>query len=77
MSTTKAKLTGKSVEVGGHDISSGVRSYILTASALQLPILQIDLMVDEVMSEGEVEYLIPQPTRDVLVALGWTPPPED
>lgn len=72
----KAQAGGPhSLTVDGHDISKGVRSLALDIERGSLPMLSIDLAVFEVTDvEGPARLLIPDGTRDALVAMGWTPP---
>lgn len=65
-----------SVVVDGVDISRGVQGLSLRSRIDHLTELTLDLAVFDV-AELDVEgatILVPDGTRDALVALGWTPP---
>ena len=67
---------GDKVEVGAVDITRGLRGYRLDAASGHAPRLTLDLLIRDVTpidAEG-VQVIVPQGTRDALVALGWTPP---
>jgi hypothetical protein len=72
--TSSAATT--SVEVGGRDISQGLRGVAVSFEADELPRVALDLLVFEVeeMSIEAAEVIVPEETSRVLVALGWTPP---
>lgn len=79
MTLPKAKLTLRpgtgEVIVDGQTIG-GVRDLDLNASAREIPRLTLDLLLAEVEIDGEMEVLVPESTREALIALGWTPPLE-
>lgn len=65
------------IEVDGHRIENGVRALVIEASAGGSPRISLELgMVEAVDVDGHVEVLMAGATRDALIALGWTPPPE-
>jgi hypothetical protein len=66
-----------SVEVGGRDISAGLRGVAVSFEASEWPRVALDLLVLEVteMSLEAAEVVVPESTSRALVALGWTPPP--
>lgn len=68
-----------SVKVDGHEIGPAVQRFALTAHAGEVPTLEVELSHAEVTSLGaeQVEVIITEPTHEALIALGWTPPPED
>lgn len=64
------------IEVDGTPLE-GVTAFTLSGSAKTMPRLELELLVHEVGSTARgVEVVIPDATRDALVALGWTPPEE-
>lgn len=67
------------IEVDGQDISSGVRAATLWLHPGELPELDLELHVVEVqrIDSAEAKVVVPDATREALVKLGWTPPPED
>jgi len=63
------------IEYAGHDLTKGVRSLRLTAGVGRFTELDLELAVFETTTfSGEVRLHISDPARDVLIALGWTPP---
>jgi hypothetical protein len=78
---TSVRITSRhattSVEVGGRDISDGLRGVAVSFEADALPRVALDLLVFEVteMCIEEAEVIVPESTSRALVALGWTPPP--
>lgn len=63
------------VEVNGVNVANAVRSLNLHARPREQE-LTLHLHVDETVVDGEATVVVPQATRDALVALGWTPPEE-
>lgn len=66
------------VTIDGTNISSAVRAVNVLLTAGSSPRLEIELSVLDVtcdISDG-VDLLIPSDTREALVRLGWTPPPD-
>jgi hypothetical protein len=67
-----------SAEVDGHDISRAVRALRVEYHAgAVLPLLELDLIVDETVVDGEFLVVLRPGTREALIALGWTPPTEE
>jgi hypothetical protein len=68
------------IAVDGHDITLAVSRIAVDLPAagafpkVAIELGQIDLAVIEM---PEAELVIPAVTREALVALGWTPPPEE
>lgn len=66
---------GSKVLVDGHDVSGGVRSLALRCVGGEITTMTLELVLHDMTPvDGEVEILIPDATRDLLVMLGWTPP---
>ncbi|MDX3637688.1 hypothetical protein PV728_47460 [Streptomyces europaeiscabiei] len=63
------------IEVDGQRIR-GVRSLKLESEAGDRPVLTLELVVHDVSTMAEALVLIDDQTAATLVALGWTPPPE-
>jgi len=55
----------------------GVRKLVLDAGVGVRPRLTVELLVHEIEVDGKTEVTVPVKTREALVALGWTPPPEE
>jgi hypothetical protein len=65
------------IEVDGQRIEGGVRSLTIQSSAGCYPQISLDVAtIEEVDVQGLVSVYMTSTTRDALVALGWTPPPE-
>lgn len=65
------------VVLDGHDVTNGVRGFVLRAGVDCVTELELDVVAaDGATFDGEVRLVIPESTRDALVALGWTPPEE-
>lgn len=81
MTTRTAKLSlspfpGESrIEVDGRELE-GVSDIRVHASAQGAPTLELDLVSYEIEVDGEMQTVLPDSTRDTLIALGWTPPDE-
>ncbi|MDX3019870.1 hypothetical protein [Streptomyces acidiscabies] len=76
--TAKLSLTGHgsgTIEVDGQPIR-GVHSLTLTSDAGESPTLTLELLLHDVSTMAETIVLIDDDTAATLVALGWTPPPE-
>jgi hypothetical protein len=64
-----------SLVVDGRDLSNLARGFTLAfPGADHLPVLTVDLFLDEHEVAGEVLVTVPDSTRDTLVKLGWKPP---
>lgn len=63
------------IEVDGQ-VLQGVTSFVLRAGVGEIPELELDVAVYDVSTFAEASVLIPPSTAETLVALGWTPPPE-
>lgn len=64
------------VELDGTDISNGISDIRFHAEAGQVPMAYIDLPVldaTEIQAE-QVKIIMPDATRELLLAAGWTPP---
>lgn len=67
---------GSQVKIGGTDVSNATESLALHASGRELPSLTLNIVVPEFRVKGEdVTVQVSQETADLLVKLGWTPPP--
>lgn len=74
----KINLAGSgsgTIEVDGQPLR-GVRSLTLTSEAGCRPTLTLELLLHDVSTMAEALVLIDDDTAATLVALGWTPPPE-
>ena len=66
------------VELDGVNVADSLTSLTLRLEADCLPTAVLDIMLLDVSTMSEdPAYLIPAATRDLLVALGWTPPEGD
>jgi hypothetical protein len=70
-----------SVLIDGHDIANAVREarVVVVVPAGEAPRVELELGVVNITPLGatEAEVYISPETRDALIALGWTPPPEN
>jgi hypothetical protein len=74
----KINLTGSgsgTIEVDGQHLH-GVRSLTLTSEAGNRPTLTLELRLYDISTMAEAIILVPDDVAETLVALGWTPPPE-
>lgn len=63
------------VEIAGQDISGAISGLTLDMVAGDLAVLTLRLPIYEAGDvEGEAAVVIPDETKDLLVAHGWTPP---
>lgn len=64
------------VRIDGHDIADGLTGLTLSMGVGRIPTATLELLIPDVteLHDAETQLLIPDSTRDVLVALGWTPP---
>ncbi len=68
---------GGTVLVDGVDVSRALAGISVEASADKPHVVTLRLSVDRVdVAGGEAAVSVSRETRDVLVALGWTPPAE-
>lgn len=63
------------ITVDGHQLR-GIRSLTLDAAAGEVPQLTLELRLLDVSTMAETSVLIDDDTAATLVALGWTPPPD-
>lgn len=72
---------GGSVLVGHGDdaaeISGAVQSLRISADPHSTPRVVVELAALITTVDGEATIVLPQSTKDALIALGWTPPPAD
>jgi hypothetical protein len=69
---------GGSLAVGGMDLANEVTGFSLSFRAGEGAALVIDMIPGEVAAmTGDADVRVDESTRDVLVALGWTPPAGD
>ncbi len=67
--------TAGRIMLDGHDVAAGVRGFVLRSEVGRMTELELDVaVVDDSQFGGEVRVVIPDSTREALVALGWTPP---
>lgn len=66
------------VSIDGHDISKAVRSLTFSSEAGMHPCVTLELHIHDVttVSSQDTELLIPDATKEALLALGWTSPTE-
>ncbi|HEY9418155.1 MAG TPA: hypothetical protein VIQ30_25630 [Pseudonocardia sp.] len=65
------------IVLDGHDVSDATRGMVLRAAVGRPTELELDLVViDDMRLDGEFRVVVPESTREALVALGWTPPAE-
>jgi hypothetical protein len=71
--------TGSRVEIDGHDITNAVRGLTIHGEAGSLADITLDLLILDVteMQDEHARIFIPEETRAALLALGWTPPPDE
>lgn len=62
------------VRLDGEDVSHGVKGFSLVSSVGNMPKLTLDLVVRDTVFDGQVLVDLPDHTRRVLMATGWTPP---
>ncbi|MGW4411173.1 hypothetical protein ACWEJ6_44580 [Nonomuraea sp. NPDC004702] len=55
----------------------GVRGFTLTQNVHGHGNLSLDIVVGIVELETDAQVVIPDKSRDALIAIGWTPPPAD
>lgn len=65
-----------SIQVGGIEINRAVRAVRYSIEAGDLPRVTLDLVLTETEIDGDAVVSVPDTTRAALVALGWTPPPD-
>ena len=66
------------VTLDGTDVSRGLTGLTLRADVDDMPRLTLDVLtLDITKVGGQMEILIPDHTRELLVELGWTPPTDE
>lgn len=72
--------TTGSLHLDGHDISRAVHRATLTVESGEFPMLELDVNVAAVpvghVDSTQVRLCMPDEARALLIAQGWTPPPE-
>lgn len=63
------------VEVDGQ-LLRGVQSLRIDGELQCMPQVTLELQLYDVSTVAEAQILVPADTVETLVALGWTPPPE-
>lgn len=63
------------IEVNGQPLR-GVRSLTLNSEAGQRPEITLELLLHDISTVAEARVLVTDDVAATLVALGWTPPPE-
>lgn len=67
---------GTTVRLDGEDISRDVHGVALQLDGRSVPTVVLDVIVQDInLGVGQAEVRIPDGTRDLLIRLGWTPPP--
>lgn len=76
--TAKAPGEHSTVTLDGHDIARALTGLTLTLGVGQVPTATLDLLLLDIteVQDAETRILVPDATRDVLTALGWTAPAE-
>lgn len=75
---TGGPITSK-IELDGNDISNAVQGLKLDMAGGCIPRVELDVIVLDATSheiDGVIAY-IPGEARELLLKLGWTPPPEE
>lgn len=62
------------IRLNGDDISRAVYGYSVSQSVGELPEVELCLRMYELKQESKALVSIPDETRTLLRALGWTPP---
>lgn len=64
------------IRMDGADISRAVYGYSISQNVNELPRVVLSLAMYELKQEAKALVSIPEETRTLLRALGWTPPEE-
>jgi len=74
--TAKAPGERSTVTIDGHDISRALTGLTLSIGVGQIPTATLDLLLIDAtqFQDAEARILIPEATRETLLALGWTEP---
>ena len=74
--TAQAPGERSTITIDGHDISNALTGLTLEIGVGKVPTATLDLLLIDTTEyqDAETRILIPEATRDTLVALGWTPP---
>lgn len=62
------------IRMDGENISRAVQGYIVSQNAGETPQVVLRLKMYELRDESKAYVTIPEETRTLLRALGWTPP---
>jgi hypothetical protein len=65
-----------SVELDGHEIQNALAGFTINANAGEPVTLVARLTPVALHYVGRVDVKLPEPTRQLLLAAGWTPPTE-
>jgi hypothetical protein len=65
---------GSVVEINGVNYANSVAGVDVQASGWGPPKVTLSLVTHEVVVDGEAQVVIPEKTRDALLALGWSAP---
>lgn len=69
---------GAVVRLDGTEIQNALRGLSLDMEVGEITTARLDvLVVDTTDFDGDVSAHIPEAARELLIKLGWTPPPED
>lgn len=68
-----------SLTIGGTEISPrGISGLTVEAGAGEVPRLTLDVLALDITEVGgQMEVLIPEEARELLMTLGWTPPTDE
>jgi hypothetical protein len=64
------------VALDGQSISHLLLGAKITFQPGQLPVAELDVFTHLGEVDGQVHVRVPHETRELLVKLGWTPPPD-
>lgn len=75
----KLDTYGHEVILDGADIANGIDGLTITMHAGQPTSVELSIPIIDVteVQDAETRILVPDATRDALIALGWTPPTEE
>lgn len=62
--------------INGTEFAKSITGLTLKAGVGLVPQLDLSLLLYEIEVDGDVRITVPSDSRDKLLALGWTPPPE-
>ena len=67
---------GATIEIDGHDIAKGCQALVVDMAAGSFPVVTLTLAILDGgdLDLADAQVLIPDATRDALLALGWSEP---